>query len=108
MTCREGEHEGNQNRLVEHEPQLGSKLAVKRRFGGSSTTQASPSMGILQLCMLIVVCRGDIIRSKREGSLTVECIVLVEERVDRLPLTHHEFCLGSCDPSLNGIHLKSF
>ena len=34
---REGEREGHANRVDEHEPELGSKLAVKRRVGGAGT-----------------------------------------------------------------------
>lgn len=34
---REGQRERQQNRVDEHEPKLGSKLAIKRRFGWSVT-----------------------------------------------------------------------
>ena len=45
---------------------------------------------------------------KGERPSIADCCILVEERVGRFPLTHHENCSGSCDLILNGIGLEPF
>ena len=77
--CRGGEHEGNQNRLVEHEPHLGVETGSRMPFWWVKHCSSKSKYGNVAALHVIVVFRGNIIRAKRES------IVLVEERVSQLP-----------------------